>query len=298
MRAKELASALGRTHLLTTINAGLCRHYSSAGDLSAARVVATELAATPEHERGAREARAAGHVALTVADLCSGDMTGAVTHGDAVVRAYEAAQAAGAAMSRRRVEGVATALAHRALAQCALGRPVAGLRGARHGLEIARSLGPSFTLALAYHHLALIQLQTEPSSVGTTAAGLIAFCRDNDFTPWLAAGEVLEGWALAHDGDGGRAIGRIEAGIVVWERSGARIGLPMYYWLLADALNASGERERALETLQTAEQKADETGERWFRLRRRDSAARSVRPREGRRRRSRCSSMRFDVPDR
>jgi predicted ATPase len=74
----------------------------------------------------------------------------------------------------------------------------------------------------------------------------------------------LHGWALACAGQIRPGIDELREGLQAYQATGARLALPYYLLLLAEAFTLSGQNGEGLSTTQEALKILDESGERWF----------------------------------
>src|SRR4051794_2915737 len=74
---------------------------------------------------------------------------------------------------------------------------------------------------------------------------------------------MFQGWALARAGEAAEGSRRLEEGMAVWGRLGARSYLPRGLCLLAEARLMEGRYAEGLEQVARALAVATETGERW-----------------------------------
>ena len=79
----------------------------------------------------------------------------------------------------------------------------------------------------------------------------------------MACGRILEGWATVNEGEIDRGIELLRAGVAAWREAGARLWLPLFFMLEAEACNKAGRNEAALDTIEQAIAISAETGERW-----------------------------------
>jgi len=81
------------------------------------------------------------------------------------------------------------------------------------------------------------------------------------YTAW---GSILLGWAKAQDKDALAGIRLIQQGLATWGNMGARLLVPNYQILLAQALGKAGEIESGLQQVSQAYAIMLETGERTY----------------------------------
>ena len=81
--------------------------------------------------------------------------------------------------------------------------------------------------------------------------------------PRDAFGRILEGWAAVNEGEIDRGIELLRAGVAAWREAGARLWLPLFLALEAEAYAKGGRSDAALEAIEQAVAISEETGERW-----------------------------------
>lgn len=92
---------------------------------------------------------------------------------------------------------------------------------------------------------------------------VVSLCNENGFSHWMSCARILEGWAEVNQGDMKQARARIRSAVVDWRRGGARLWLPLFLTLEAQAQAKAGDGDAALESIEEALTIVDETGERW-----------------------------------
>jgi predicted ATPase len=99
--------------------------------------------------------------------------------------------------------------------------------------------------------------------VRSYANTVISICTEHDFPFWAAGGRILDGWAVACQGKVDEGIEKLDAGIAAWRKTGARLWLPIFLALKAEARVKLGRSDTALNIIEEALAISDETGERW-----------------------------------
>jgi predicted ATPase len=95
------------------------------------------------------------------------------------------------------------------------------------------------------------------------AGAVVSLCREHGFLHWMACGRILEGWAAVDQGDIDHGIELLRAGVAAWQEAGARLWLPLFRALEAEAFAKAGRNENALGAINQAIAIAEETGEHW-----------------------------------
>jgi predicted ATPase len=77
-------------------------------------------------------------------------------------------------------------------------------------------------------------------------------------------GTILRGWALAHQGQTEEGIAQMHEGLASWQTIGAKISLPYFLALLAEAYGKKGQAGKGLRALSEALDLAHKTGDCWW----------------------------------
>jgi predicted ATPase len=80
----------------------------------------------------------------------------------------------------------------------------------------------------------------------------------------MACGRILEGWTLVSEGEFDHGIKLLQAGRAAWQKAGARLWLPLFHALEAEAHAKRGNIEFALGAIQQAIAVSEKTGEQWY----------------------------------
>jgi DNA-binding SARP family transcriptional activator len=146
-----------------------------------------------------------------------------------------------------------------------LGRPDAALEGASRALRLARQLRQPFSQVLAATYLALLQqLRADPASFRGQALQALELATEFKATYYRAWAAILVAYAATLDGPETTALSRLRSSIEIFKETGARIRLPYYLALLADAHLRGGEAAAGLGIVEEALSRARETNERWW----------------------------------
>jgi predicted ATPase len=102
-----------------------------------------------------------------------------------------------------------------------------------------------------------------PEDTRSYAHTVISICTEHDFPFWTAGGRILDGWATAWQGNVDEGIEKLDEGLAAWRKTGARLWLPIFLALKAEAHAKVGRSDAALKIIEEALAISDETGERW-----------------------------------
>jgi predicted ATPase len=95
------------------------------------------------------------------------------------------------------------------------------------------------------------------------AAMVVSVSTENGFSHWLNCGRIFEGWAEICRGEVDGGIELLRAGVAAWQKRGARLWLPIFLTLEAEACAKAGRGDAALEAIEEALAIAKNTSERW-----------------------------------
>ena len=90
---------------------------------------------------------------------------------------------------------------------------------------------------------------------------LIKLSAEQGFPLWWAAGTILQAGAMAEQGQVEEAIAQIRHGLTEWEKTGARLGMPLFMCLMARACAKGGRIEEGLQAASRGLSLAEATGE-------------------------------------
>ena len=95
-------------------------------------------------------------------------------------------------------------------------------------------------------------------------AGLvISICNENGLSHWVNCGNILDSWAAVCAGQADRGVKALREGLVGWQKVGARLWMPTFLMLEAEAYAKAGRNEAALRVVERAVAICEDNGERW-----------------------------------
>jgi class 3 adenylate cyclase/predicted ATPase len=158
----------------------------------------------------------------------------------------------------------ATALCYLCWALWQLGYVDQATEVAAEAVKHAEALSHPHTLAYTICHAQGMMdiFRRCPTNTHSYARKLISLCTEHNFPFWAAGGQILDGWATCHDElDQGLEV--LRAGLSAWRKTGARLWLPVFIALEAEAHATGGRFEAAVQAIDQAITVSNETGERW-----------------------------------
>ena len=154
--------------------------------------------------------------------------------------------------------------AYRAHVDWHLGFADAALRAAQDAIDLAHQLVHPFSLAVALAYAAMLhQFRREPREVRARADAARSICIEHGFTYYHAWAAIMNGWAVAEEGDVEDAIARVRVGVRDLRATGAELRLPHYLGILADLYRRAQRLEDATVTLAEARAVAERNAEHW-----------------------------------
>jgi class 3 adenylate cyclase/predicted ATPase len=159
----------------------------------------------------------------------------------------------------------ATALSYLCWAQWHLGYVDQAAVVAAEAKKRAEASSHPFTLAYTICHARGMMdiFRRCPEDTRSYANAVISICTEHNFPFWAAGGRMLDGWAIACQGKADEGIEKLDEGLAAWRKTGARLWLPIFLALKAEAHAKTGRSDFALKIIEEALAISDETGERW-----------------------------------
>ena len=241
---------------------GLWAYYYVGGEVSKQRVAAAEFLAEAERY-SLPSALCLSHRTLGTTYVTMGEFEAGRRHLDRARALYEQ-DLESAPFYHYGQEVGATALCYLCWALWQLGYVDQAADVAVRALKHAESLSHPFTLAYTICHARGMMdvMRRRPAGANDYAQTVISLCSEHGLPFWGAGGEILRGWATSHD-DPDKGVEQIRAGLTAWRKTGARLWLPIFVALEAEAHAAAGRNDAALRAVDEAISISGETGERW-----------------------------------
>jgi predicted ATPase len=107
-------------------------------------------------------------------------------------------------------------------------------------------------------------LRGDTAQLAQDAEQIFAIGVDQGFPFWRATGSIYRGWVKVMTGGSRDGISELREGIGAFQKTGARVWMPHFQALQAEAEAIGGNRDVALGILREALQTSRERGENWF----------------------------------
>jgi class 3 adenylate cyclase/predicted ATPase len=136
---------------------------------------------------------------------------------------------------------------------------------AAEAMKRADAVSHPFTLVYTICHARGMMdiFRRQPANTRSYARLVISLCIEHGFPFWGAGGRILDGWAATCQGRVDEGLKELRAGLGGWRQTGARLWLPIFLALQAEAYAKAGYSDKALDVVDEALTISDETGERW-----------------------------------
>jgi Predicted ATPase len=262
-RARELCQQSGATAQLPPVLSGLWNFRIVRAEFQAAYELGEQLLAVvqgvtdPAHHIVAHQA-----VGLPLCHL--GEFAAARAHLERGIAVYDPQRHSAPVFFYTQDPGVACR-SFAAWALWFLGYPDQALRRSQEALTLAEELSYPFSRAFALAFAAsLHQLGREGKAAQERTETLLALTHEQGFMFFSAAATIVRGWALAEQGQAEEGIAQIRQGLIAFRATGARMLVPNYLGLLAEACMRAGQTEEGLSILAEALTEVDKTGERYY----------------------------------
>jgi predicted ATPase len=260
-RARELCQQVGDTPQLFRVLRGLWLFYN----VRAAHQTAWELG--EQCLRWAQQVQdpallLEAHRPLGITSFCLGEIVSARAHLEQGIALYDPQRHRSHAFLYSIDPGMACC-AYAAWALWLLGYAGQALQRSQEAILLAQEHPLSLAQALSWTAW-LHQLRREPQAAQERAEKVMALCSEQRFPYFLAWGTILQGWALAAQGQGGAGIAQMRQGLAAHRATGAEEHRPFFLALLAEAHGRAGQVEEGLSVLTEALAAVNKTGERVY----------------------------------
>jgi predicted ATPase len=204
-----------------------------------------------------------GHHALGLSLMHRGALSSAHAHFEQALAPYDF-EAHHHLAFRYGFELGVVASAYNAWCLWLLGYPDQALRYANRSLALLERINHAFTQARGFYWNAIVHLlRREAAIVRERAQRALASASEHGFALALTAATILEGTALAGQGQHADGAKRVREGFDAYRATGAEFQNTHHLIMLAEALAGAGSLEEALEALADATAQAERSGERY-----------------------------------
>jgi predicted ATPase len=146
-----------------------------------------------------------------------------------------------------------------------LGETVACQVTILEAISLAKRLNDMYGLVQALFIAGMLaQFAGNPGEVERLALNLTELSTRQNFAFWLAGGQVLRGWARSACDETAEGVALIERGIADWAATGAKLLVPYYLALKAEALHLADRSVEGLKAINEAGALVKRSRELWW----------------------------------
>jgi class 3 adenylate cyclase/predicted ATPase len=263
LRAKKLINVSTEASLRFAILYGIWACYYVGGEVDMQRVTAAEFLAEAERH-GDTAALCLAHRALGTTYVTMGEFAAARRHLEQARGLHDADRHPRHPFHYGQDIG-ATVLCYLSWALWHLGYVDQASEVAAEAVKRAEAISHPFTLAYTLCHargmLDVFRRCSEDTQ--SYADVVVSLCSELEFPFWAAGGRILGGWAATCQGQVDAGVEALKRGLADWRSTGARLWLPMFLALEAEAHAKADRNDAALHSIEQALVVSEETGERW-----------------------------------
>jgi predicted ATPase len=243
-RARELCLEIGDQPRIFRVLFGLRTFHLVRGEHQISRELSEQLlnlAQTIEDDELLIEA----HQALGTTMFYQGELDGSKEHLEKGLELYDIDRHHTHAYRFGQDPGV-TCLSYLSIISLSMGFAERAVTLSEQAISLAERVAHPFSMALATSFAALLyRLTKEWTQAKTKVEVARALSKDHGFPFWEVMATTLEGSIVAEE-EPEKGVEIIRTGMESWEAMGLKLGLPLYYSLLAEALGRAGETEEAM----------------------------------------------------
>jgi predicted ATPase len=250
-RAQELCRQVGDTAALFPVLRGLWVFHVQQGKLQRAHELGEQLLRLAQDQQDPAPLLEA-HRALGSTSYFLGDFAQGRAYQEQGIALYDLPRHRSLALLYGQDPGV-VCKSFAAVTLWSLGYPDEALKQSHEALILAWDLSHPFSLGYALFFAArLYQHRREGRLTQEQADALIALSREQGFAQMLAMGTILQGWALAEQGQRAEGIAQMRQGLTAYRGTAAEVSRPFFLSLLAETYGEEGEAEAGLSMLTEA----------------------------------------------
>jgi class 3 adenylate cyclase/predicted ATPase len=262
-QARVLCQQVGETPELAQVLFGLWRYYIALPQLRMARELGETLLILAQRS-DAPSLSIIAFYALGLPSLYLGALPTARQHLEEAIARYTSDQRRAPVFRIGQDPGVACRV-YAAMILWLLGYPAQALARLHDALALAHALSHPYSLAFARSWAAIVsQCRRDVPAVHEQAEAAVALSTEQGFPFWVAMGTIFRGWALAMQGQGEEGMAQVRQGTTAWRATGATLGIPTFYTLLAEVADHLGHAEDGLQALAEAQSLVEQQEERWW----------------------------------
>jgi class 3 adenylate cyclase/DNA-binding response OmpR family regulator/predicted ATPase len=263
LRAKMLIDDLTNSSQKFSILYGLWASHYVGGEIAKQRDVAAELLVEAERHKDTA-ALCIAHRALGTTCVTTGEFAAGLHHLTQARALYDSQNHTRYRYQFGQDMGAAT-LCYLSWALWHLGYADQASTVAAEAIKHAEELSHPHTLVYTICHArGFVDLFSRRyHDTRSCADRVVSLCTENGFSHWLNCGRIFEGVAKICQGDVEQGSELLRTGVVAWQKGGARLWVPFFLTLQAEAYAEGDRGDAALQAIENALSMSEETGESW-----------------------------------
>ena len=262
LRAKALTDGLADCSQRFDVLYGIWACHYVAGEVVKQKNTAIEFLAEAERKNDTT-ALCIAHRIVGTTCVTTGEFSKGLQHLEQARALYDAQQHPDYRFPYGQDIGVA-ALCYISWAQWHLGYFEQASKTAVEAIRRAEELSHPHTFVYAVCHArAFIDLFQRADVTQSYASSIVSLCIENGFYHWVNCGRIFEGWAQICGDNVEQGIELLRSGVAGWQQKGARLWLPIFLIMEAEACVKANRVDAALKAIEEALLISEDTGERW-----------------------------------
>jgi predicted ATPase len=262
LRAKGLTDGLTDCSQKFAVLYGIWAHHYVGGEVVKQRDTAIQFLTEAKRDNDSAVLCIAHRIMGTTC-VTTGEFSKGLQHLERAQALYDAQQHAGYRFQYGQDIGVA-ALCYMSWAQWHLGHVEQALETAAKAIKRAEELSHPHSLVYAVCHArGFIDFFRRAYVTQSYASSIVSLCIENGFSHWVNCGRIFEGWAKICEDNVEQGIEVLRSGVAGWQQKGARLWLPIFLTMEAEACLKTNRVDAALKVIEEALLISEETGERW-----------------------------------
>jgi class 3 adenylate cyclase/predicted ATPase len=263
-RARDLCQQVGETPQLFAVLMGLFSFYFVQRQLQRAHELEEQLLSLAHRQQDPTLLLEAHHACWSTA-RARGDLAVARVHAEQGLALYDPQRHRAHTFLYTVHDPGVCGWSELTLTLWLQGYPAQALQNSHKALALAHELINPFNLAFALHFAAILhQLRREVQPAQAQAEATITLSAEQGFSFFLALGTIMQGWALAEQGQEEDGIAQIRQGLASLRATGAETTTSYFLALLAKAYGKAGRVKEGLAALTEALTGVDKSGERFY----------------------------------
>ncbi|WP_089945648.1 AAA family ATPase [Candidatus Entotheonella palauensis] len=262
-RARVLCQQLGDTQDTSPVLIGLWRFYVARSDLSQAQQLGEKLLGLAEQSDDA-PLYVIAHYALGTTCWFLGKLCSARRHLEEGMARCTPALRSSSVFQVGQDPGVSCCI-YAASTLWLLGYPDQALTRVHEALALVTEPAHPFSYTHALLYASLVwQFRQEEQDLCDHTETAVTLSTEQGFPLWLAAGTILQGWALMVRGQSEEGMRQMRQGLTDLRASGVELAVSYYLALLAEGYGKLEQAEAGLDALKEGLEVMERTGEHWW----------------------------------